>query len=574
MTNAELAEIFYEIAEFLEMKGENPFKIRAYQKGARAIESSNVEVFNIDSVKELMEIGGIGKSIAEKIIEIKKTGRCQKLENLKKEFPPELLKLIEIPGVGPKKAAFLFKELKIKDISMLEKYAREGKLRDLHGFGEKTEKNILEGIDFKKTYTGRVPIGEALPQAKEIIDYLKKKFRIDLISEGGSLRRRKDNIGDIDILAAHSKINEIMEAFTSLSGVKKILAKGETKSAILTGKNLQVDLRVVPEESYGAALQYFTGSKDHNIALRKLAESLGYKVNEYGVFSTKDNQKAAGDTEESVYKVLGLQFIPPEIRETGKEIELARKNKIPELIEYKDLKGELHCHSNWSDGSNKLEELAEFAKKKGFEYLGVSDHSRSLKVAKGLSVENLRKRNKLIDKINASYKNFKLLKGTEADILPDGSLDYPDNILKELDFVIGAVHSNFKMKKEEMTKRIIKAMQNPHVHIIAHPSGRLLGTRKEYELDWDEIFKEAQKTRAVLEVNAYPDRLDLQDFRCQRAKEMGIYMVINSDAHNLHQIEWLEYGINVARRGWLEAKNVINTFKLKDLMKFFVGGKQ
>lgn len=573
MENTELAKIFYQIAEFLEMKGDNPFKIRAYQKGARVIEVSSAEVVGIDSINELMKIDGIGKSIAEKIIEIKKTGHCRKLEDLEKEFPPPLLELIGIPGMGPKKAAFLFKELKIKNIDTLEKYAREGKLRDLHGFGEKTEKNILEGIEFKKSYTGRIPIGQALPEAREIIGYLKKKFKVDLISEAGSLRRRSETIGDIDMLVAYHEAARVMEAFTKLSNVKKVIAKGRTKSSVLTVKNLQVDLRVVPQESYGAALQYFTGSKDHNIALRKFAESRGYKVNEYGVFKIKGNKKIAGKTEESVYKVLGLQFIPPEIRLTGGEIELAQKNEIPKLIKLEDLKGDLHCHSNLTDGANTLEELAEFVSKIGFQYLGITDHSRSLRVANGMSIEGLRKKNKQIDKINEKHKRFKLLKGTEADILPDGSIDYPDSVLEELDFTVASVHSHFKMKKEEMTRRIIKAMQNPYVHIIAHPSGRLLGVRKEYELDWDEIFKQAYKTRTVLEINAFPDRLDLTDLRCKIAKDMGVYMAINTDAHNVHHFEWLEYGIGVARRGWLEPENVINTFSLENLLKFLKSKK-
>ncbi|MBI2252116.1 MAG: DNA polymerase/3'-5' exonuclease PolX [Armatimonadetes bacterium] len=566
MDNSQIAKVFYQIAEFLEMKEENPFKIRAYEKAARTIESYSKPIMLFKSKEELEKIPGVGESIAEKIIEILNNGACRFLEELKEEFPPEILTLNEIPGLGPKKSLQLYKELKIKNIQDLEKSALSGKIRNLKGFGEKTESAILKGIELKKQYKGRLSIGTALPISLEIIESLKNKIKNLLISEAGSLRRRKDNIGDIDILASGDNNKLIIESFIKLPLVKELKVKGETKVSILTLDNLQVDLRVVEKESFGAALQYFTGSKQHNIELRQMAESKGFKINEYGIFKLKSNQKIAGAKEEEIYQVLGLPYIPPEIRETGEEIKIALKDQLPNLINLKDLKGDLHFHSNYSEGVNTLEEIAASGQEFGYNYIALTDHSQSLKVANGMPPEKLKEQIKKIRALNKKLKNFQILAGAEVDILIDGALDYPDNLLKELDLVVGSIHSHFKQDSALLTKRICKAMQNPYLNIIAHPSGRLLGEREELNLNWEEIFKTSAETNTALEINAYPQRLDLKDLYCREAKVYGCKFAVSTDSHNINSINSIKYGINVARRGWLEKTDVINTKSLKELL--------
>lgn len=566
-----MAQFFYKITEYLELKDENPFKIRAYGNAARIIESSVKDLSKITDIDELREIKGIGESIAEKIVEINKTGKCSYLEELEKEIPKGLIDITTVPGIGPKKAAFLYKEKKIKSVDQLKQYAEKGKLHDLKGFGEKTEENILKGIEIKDKFHGRMTIGQALPAAKEIINYLQKKLKIKQITEAGSLRRRREDIGDIDILAASDDgdAEKIMDAFTASPFVKEVIAKGDTKSAIISHDNVQVDIRVVEKDSFGAALQYFTGSKQHNVALRKYAESIGFKVNEYGVFRLKDNKKVAGETEESVYKALGLSFIPVPIRETGEEIELAIKGKLPKLIEKKDIKGDLHFHTVKSDGFNTLEEIIKDASAFGYKYIAITDHSQSLKVAHGVTEKDMQKQIEIIRKLNEKNDKFKILAGTEVDILKYGDLDYPDNILEKLDIVVASVHSYFKFTKKEMTDRLIKAIKNPNVDIIAHPTGRLFGTRDEFEADWDEVFKAAAYYNTALEINAFPNRLDLKDIYCRRAKEFGVLFAISTDGHNTNQLEFIDYGINVAQRGWLEAKDVINTKSYEQLINMF-----
>lgn len=571
MDNNHIAQFFYKITEYLELKGENPFKIRAYSNAARIIESSIKDLSKITDIDELRKIKGIGESIAEKIVEINKTGKCSYLEELEKEIPKGLIDITTVPGIGPKKAAFLYKEKKIKSVEELKKYAEKGKLHDLKGFGEKTEENILKGIEIKDKFHGRMTIGQALPAAKEIINYLQKKLKIKQITEAGSLRRRREDIGDIDILTASDDempAKKIMDDFTASPFVKEVIAKGDTKSAIISHDNVQVDIRVVEKESFGAALQYFTGSKQHNVALRKYAESIGFKVNEYGVFRLKDNKKVAGETEESVYKALGLPFIPVPIRETGEEVELALEGKLPKLVEKKDIKGDLHFHTVKSDGFNTLEEIIKDASAFGYKYIAVTDHSQSLKVAHGVTEKDIQKQIEIISELNEKNDKFKILAGTEVDILKYGDLDYPDNILKKLDIVVASVHSYFKFTKKEMTDRLVKAIKNPNVDIIAHPTGRLFGTRDEFEADWDEVFKAAAYYNTALEINAFPNRLDLKDIYCRRAKEFGVLFAISTDGHNTNQLEFIDYGVSVAQRGWLEAKDVINTRSYEQLIKW------
>lgn len=584
MKNQELANIFYEIADYLTMEDE-VFRPLAFKKAAVSLETmkKNIEeIYKKGGIPALKEISGVGKNIAEKIEEYLKTGRIKCCEDLKKKTPIDIQELIAVEGLGPKKIKFLYQKLKIKNLKDLEKASKKHEIAPLFGFGEKTEKNILQGIEFLKTSKGRFLLGEILPLVKEIAEKLKNLNQVKKISIAGSVRRMKETIGDVDFLVASNKPAQIMDFFVSLPEVIKIWSKGKTKSSIRLKNGTDMDLRIVPEKSYGAALQYFTGSKEHNIALRKIAMTKGLKLNEYGLF--RGSVKIAGENEKEIYKKLGLQWIPAEIRENQGEIEMAQKNNLPKLIEQNDIKGDLHCHSNWSDGENTIEEIAKQAVSQGYEYIGISDHTKFLKIANGLDEKKLAQQKKEIDKINvkcftpldaklsngARMSNVKcrILQGCEANILKDGSIDIKNETLKKLDFVIAGVHSSFKMPKEQMTERIIKAMQNPFVDIISHLTGRLLKHREEYEIDFDKILACAKETGTILEINANPYRLDLNAQNIRKTKEMGIKMIISSDSHHKEQLNFIEFGVSQARRGWAEKKDIVNTFSLKKLLDF------
>ncbi|MFN3966581.1 MAG: DNA polymerase/3'-5' exonuclease PolX [Endomicrobiia bacterium] len=570
MKNKEIAKLLYQISELLSLTEENPFRIRAYEKAAQSIESIPTPIEEIAEKDQLEEVPGIGKSVAEKIKEYLETGRIKYLDELKKKFPEGLLEIMEVPGMGPKKAKYLFDKLKISDLESLKKAASEGKLRDLPGFGEKTEKNILQGIELKTTSKERILLFDALNIAGEIISTLEKLPEVKQINPAGSLRRKKETIGDIDILCTVSEGKEksVVEKFTKLPRVKKVLACGDTKGSIITDEGIQVDLRVVPPECYGSALQYFTGSKEHNIALRELANKKDLTISEYGVFKIKDKTKpVAGKTEEEIYRLLGLQYIPPEIRENRGEIELAKKNALPKLVELKDIKGDVHVHSKYSDGANTIEEIAQEAEKLGYEWIIICDHSQSVKIAGGLSIKEVYKKIEEIQKFNSKHKGVKILCGQEVDILSDGKLDYPDDVLKELDFVIVAIHSGFKQSEQQMTERIIKSFQNKYVHLFAHPTGRLLGKREAYSVNLEKVIESAKECNVFIEINAYPERLELSDIYCKKAKETGIKMAIGTDAHNINQLGFVSLGVDVARRGWLEKKDIINCLSYDELTK-------
>lgn len=566
MNNQEIARILNTLADLMEIKDENPFRINSIRKAARNIESLTEDIQELYNDEKLNTIPGIGKGISERIEQILKTGTTEDLEKLQKEFPDGVLEMLSIPEVGPKTVQLIYKELGITNISDLEKAAKEGKVRKLFRMGEKTEENILKGIEFLKRSKGRILLGDALPLCGKIVSILKELKEVKKISPAGSLRRCKETIGDLDILITSKKPKKVMEKFVKLPFVKEVMAVGDTKSSIITDIDLQVDLRVVEDKSFGAALQYFTGSKEHNIALRELAIKKNLKINEYGVF--KKDKKIAGKTEEEVYKILGLKFILPEMRENWGEIELAKENRLPDLIKLSDIKGDLQVHSDWSDGSYSIEELAEQAMKKGYKYLAITDHCGSLKIAGALGKEEIQKQIEYIKKLNTKFKNFSILSGTEVNIRPDGTLDMEDEILAELDIVIAAVHSKFKQTKEEMTERIIRAMRNPNVDIVAHPSGRVIGEREPYELDWEKIFRVAEETGTIIEINSYPKRLDLKDIHAKRAKELGVKIAINTDAHHPGQLDFIYYGVTTARRAWLEKKDVVNTYPLEELRKF------
>jgi len=560
--------MLWEMVEMLEIKGANLFRIRAFQKAAQNIENLGEDIAQIAKRGELQSIPGVGKGVAKRIEEILKTGKLKEYEKLKKGFPPGLMQIISVPEVGPKTARLLYDKLGIKSIKDLEKAAKAHKIQSLFGLGAKIEENILHGIEIHQELGKRMLLFEALSAVRPIIEDLKRLPEVRLISEAGSLRRRKETIGDIDILTSSTRPGTIMKAFIHFPEVKEILAKGLTKSSVRLKDGLQVDLRVVKPGSFGAALVYFTGSKSHNIKIRELAKKKKLKVSEYGVFRSKGNKKIAGKTEEEVYKSLGLPWIPPELREDQGEIEAAFKNQLPRLVKLSDIQGDFHVHSNWSDGADSIEDIAKAARAKGYQYIVIADHSQSLKVARGLSLENLKKKIHLIHKLNNNLKGLKVLTGAEVDIKSDGSLDYPDWILSELDVVIAAIHSGFKQSRDQLTTRILKAMGNKYVDIIAHPTGRLMGAREPYEIDFDKIFKQAGLTQIALEINAFPQRLDLNDLNVRRAKKFGVKFTIGTDAHILTQLANIELGVSVARRGWLEKNDLLNTLSLPDLQKW------
>lgn len=567
MVNQQIARIFNEMADILEIKGENPFRIRAYRRAAQNIEGLPKDATQMTE-DELLEIPGIGQDLAGKIRHFIETGRVEAYDELKKEVPEGLVLLLSVPGLGPKTAKLLHDRLKIKDIDDLERLAKEHKLSGLPGIKGKTEENILKGIEMIKRGKERLPIGRVLPVANEILSQLLKKASVKELVLAGSLRRWKDTIKDIDILATSGKPEKVMSAFVHLPMVKDIIMRGPTKSSVVITEGIQVDLRVVEEESFGAALAYFTGSKAHNIRLREMAVKAGLKLNEYGIFRERDNKRLGGKEEEDVYRLLGIPFIPPELREDTGEIKAAMEGRLPKLLEFKDIKGDLHVHTRRSDGSHTLEELVKAAKKRGYEYIAITDHTKGLGVARGLNEEKIVEEMNEIKAMNKRLRGFGLLMGAEVDIRSDYSLDLPDEILKRLDIVVASIHSGFRQSKEQLTKRLISAIKNPYVTVIAHPTGRLIGERDPYEVDMEKVFESARGMGKAIEINAYPLRLDLNDTYVKRAKEMKIPIAISTDTHVLSQFDYMIYGVSIGRRGWLEKGDVINTLGRKNLLKW------
>jgi DNA polymerase (family 10) len=566
MKNKELADLFDKMADILEFKGENPFKISAYRKASRILGDLTKDIEEIAENGKLKDVPGIGEGMAQKIVEYLKTGKMSKFEEVKKGVSDELIAIMDIPGMGPKTLSMIHKEKGISDLSQLEKAVENGSLIGLPGIGEKKVENIKRGIQLLKQSKGRMNLGIAYPLAKRIVESLREKTGSKKIEWAGSLRRMRENIGDIDILATGPNQEKIVYTFTHLPEVKEVLASGGTKASVIVEGGVQIDLRVVGEDSYGAALQYFTGSKDHNIHLRGIAKTKGIKINEYGVF--KGEKKIGGKEEKDVYQALGMKWIEPELREDRGEIEASQEGRLPKLVQESEIKGDLHTHSKWSDGSSPVEEIARAAQKRGYQYVAICDHSKSLKIAHGLDESRLMKQIEEIDRINEKFKGFQILKGIELDILTDGKLDFPDRVLKKLDLVVAAVHSGFKQDKERMTKRIVRALENPFVHVLAHPSGRLLGARDPYEVEIDELMEAAKRYGKALEINSTFERLDLDDLHCRKAKEIGIKLVIGTDAHHLDQMWMMSLGVAVARRGWLGTPDLLNTLPLKGILKW------
>jgi DNA polymerase (family 10) len=564
--NADIAAVFEEIANLLEIEGANPFRIRAYRNAAQAINALSTEAYVLLEKKEdLTELPGIGRDLASKIEEIVVTGHCTLLDRLHTELPPAVTELLKVPGLGPKRVRHLYHDLDVQTVEQLYGAARDGRIRALPGFGEKTELNILQAVEAHADQKGRFKLAVAAQYAEPLRAFLAGVPGVKETTVAGSYRRMRETVGDLDIVVTAAPGSAVMEHFTGYEEVAEILAAGGTRASVVLKCGLQVDLRVVADESYGAALHYFTGSKAHNIAVRYIAQKKGLKINEYGVFRGKN--RIAGETEESVYRAVGLSFIPPELRENRGEIDVARARKLPRLVELPDLRGDLHVHTKATDGHNTLREMALAGKSHGLEYIAVTDHSRELRVAQGLDPLRLKRQCDEIDALNEELEGITLLKGIEVDILEDGTLDLPNHVLAQLDLVVGAVHSKFELPRARQTERILRAMEHPHFTILAHPSGRLIPQRPPYDVDMPRIIREAGRRGCFLELNAQAERLDLLDIYCQMAKEEGVLVSVNSDAHSTFDFANLRFGIGQARRGWLEKQNVLNTRPLEELRK-------
>jgi len=566
--NKSIADLLTEIADILDIQGENPFRVRSYRNAARTIADMGQSVrAMVRAGDDLEHIPGIGKSLQERIEEIVSTGKCGFLEELRAKVPPGLTELLKLEGLGPKKVKLLYDELGVDSVDRLEKSAQAGKLRDLPGMGLKTEEKVLKSIEQYRAGMGRFKLSVGFTYAQALLEYLKGIPGLKRLDPAGSFRRHRETIGDLDLLAICGRGCKVMDRFTTYGDVAEVISEGETKSSVRLKCGLRVDVRVLEEESYGAALHYFTGSKAHNVAIRERAKDLGLKVSEYGVFRAKDEKRLSGANEEDVFKAVGLPFIPPELREDRGEIQAAEKGKLPKLIELGDIRGDLQMHTSATDGKNTIAEMAQKAKEMGYAYLAITDHSKAVRVAGGLDEKRLAKHLQEVEKAGGKIPGIRILKGVEVDILADGSLDLKDDILKECDVVLASVHSRFNMEEGEMTRRIIKAIGNPHVSILAHPTGRLILEREAYKVNLKEVFQAAIDHGVVLEINAYPDRLDLRDVDARMAKEMGARLVISTDAHSTGQLELMKFGVFTARRGWVEARDVINTLPLPPLLK-------
>lgn len=566
MKNLEIAKIFYEIADILEMQGVN-WKPAAYRKAARSLESLSEELEDIYKAGKLKDIPGVGEAIAKKIAEYLETGKIKKYEELKKTVPKGITKLMGIQGLGPKKVKTLYKKLGIKNIEELEKAAKQHKISKLPLFKEKTEENILKGLELYKGGEARTLLFYIKPVAERIVDKLKSLKEVEKAVAAGSLRRQKETVRDIDLLVISKNPVKVMDFFTTMPDVKRILAKGPTKSTIIIKEGIQVDVRVVKPESFGSAIMYFTGSKDNNIAMRVISIKKGYKLSEYGLFSKKNGKVIAGRTENEVYSKLGMDYIEPELRENMGEIEAAMQHKLPNLVKLADIKGDLHIHSKHSDGSDTVMDLANHAKKLGYSYISISDHSKSTHIAHGIKEEDVMKKIDEVRKVNAKVRGIKVFCGTEVDILEDGSIDYDDDTLKKFDMVTASVHSSFKMPGEKMTERLVAAIENPYVHLLGHPTGRLINKREPYEFDFDKVLLAAKKNNKIFEINCIPERMDLPHNLIKAAVEEGVRLAINTDSHNLNHFAFMKEGVSLARRGWCTKHDVINTYELPKLTK-------
>lgn len=562
--NAEIAAVFDEIADLLEIEEANPFRVRAYRNAARRLEELGRSVASmIDKGEDLTAIPGIGADLAGKIAEVVRTGTCELRERLRREVPPAVTGLLQIPGLGPKRVRVLYHELDVHTLGQLERAARDGRIRGLHGFGEKTERRILEAIGAHAGKLARFRLAHAAQAADALVAHLRAAPGVDRVEVAGSLRRRRETVGDLDLLATSSDPAGTVAHFAKYDAIARMLSSGETRASAVLRTGMQVDLRVVDAAAYGSALVYFTGSKAHNIAIRRMAQQRGLKINEYGVF--RGERRIAGETEASVYRALGLPEIPPELREDRGEVDAAREGRLPKLVELADLRGDLHMHTKATDGHASVREMALAAKAMGLEYVAITEHSKRLAMAHGLDADRLAKQIDEIDRVNASLRGITVLKGIEVDILEDGRLDLPDAVLARLDLVIGAVHSRFDLSRDRQTERVLRAFDNPLLTMLAHPTGRLLGEREPYDIDMARVIRAAAQRGVFLELNAHPSRLDLLDTWCMQAKARGVLVSVNSDAHSTLEFGNLRFGIGQARRGWLGRRDVLNTRTLARL---------
>jgi len=564
VTNREVANLLRLIADMLEIKGEVIYKSLAYRKAADNIEALGRDINEVWRQGKLRDIPGVGQALEKKLSELLSTGRLGYFEDLQEQVPVGVVSLLSIPDVGPKTAKLLWEELGALSMADVERAAREGKLHSLPGLGVRSEQRILEGIESLYRRTTRIPLGVAWPVARELVASLRQALGIETVEPVGSLRRMKDTVGDIDLLAAHEEPEQVTATFTRLPQVAEVVSYGPTRATVILHNGLQVDLRALRLERYGSLLQYFTGSKDHNVALRTLALKKGLSLSEYGF--KHGEQEVLCPAEEDVYQVLDLAWIPPELREDRGELQAAQQDALPKLVQWTDIRGDLHAHSNWSDAAATLSEMADAAQGLGYDYLVISDHTHGLGVANGLDVSRLRQQRVEIERLNKGFSGFRLLQGAEVEIRGDGDLDYPDEVLQELDVVIASIHTGLRQDKETITARVVRAMLNPYVDIIGHPSGRLLGQREATNVDLDRVLQVAAETGTILEVNAMPNRLDLDDVHIRRAVQLGVALCINSDAHSTGGLEVMEYGVATARRGWAEARHIVNALPLEQLL--------
>jgi DNA polymerase (family 10) len=572
--NLEIAKVFSDISDLLEIQGENPFRIRAYRRAAQNLEALAEDVASVGARGDLMEIPGIGKDLASKIHEYLTSGTVQLLEELKTEIPEGLIQLMSIQGVGPKKAKLFFDELGIHDLEDLERAAMEGRLCTLPGMGSKSEAKVLRGISLFREGGSRMYLWNAMILADRLMEKLRGARGLGRLEAAGSLRRRKETVGDLDFLAISTSPDAIMKAFVELEDVREVLGRGKTRTSVLNTQGFQMDLRVVEPESYGSALAYFTGSKAHNVRLREIAVPKGIRINEYGYFRETEKRRLGGEREEDLYALLEMRHVPPELREDRGEVEAAMEGRLPELVEDADIKGDFHVHSIYSDGAHTIQELAEAAKARGYEYLAITDHSPSLGIAHGVSPENLRTKRQEIEAWNRAGHGVRLLCGTEVDIRVDGTLDYPDEVLRSLDLVIASIHSAFGRSRDEQTKRVLRAMKHPNVHVIGHLTGRLIGQREGVDLDVEAVVTEASRSGTALEINGQPQRMEVTDVLCRMVRETGARVTIGTDAHVMQNLDFMVLGVSVARRGWLGRDQVLNTLDGDELLRYLRNGKR
>lgn len=567
MKNSAIARVFQDIADLLELKGENVFKIRAYQRAARAIEHHPRELLTmIDEGERLQSIPGVGEAIARKATELMTTGKLGYYESLKAEFPPGIMNLLAIPGIGPRTANKLCSELGISSVDELERAIRQGEVATLFRFGDKTAANILQQIDALHRKDQRIPIGEALPIVEEIMSALRPVPGLTNLTAAGSLRRFRETLGDIDLMGTADNTEEVIDALIALPQVEQTLAKGPTRASIIVSGGLQVDMRMVEHHSFGSLLQYFTGSRQHNISLRERGRRQGLKLSEYGITIVATDKLERFAVEEEFYHRLGLQHIPPELREAQGEIEKAEQHAIPKLVEVSDIRGDLHAHTKWSDGHNTIEEMVHAARDMGYQYIAITEHSAGMGIAHGLDVERLRKQMAEIRALTEHLTDIHVLSGIEVDIRADGTLDLPHEILSDLDIVIAAVHSAMNKSEDRMTRRIVSAIENPDVDVIAHPTGRLIGGREPAHIDLEAVFRAAVRHNKIMEINAMPNRLDLKDTHAFRARELGVKLAIGTDAHSISHLGFMRLGVGVARRAWCEPHHILNTLPLTELL--------